>query len=306
VSSSTSIEVMTPGQVAAQLRPGMTIGIGGFGSRRKPMALVRAIAASEVTDLTLVSYGGPDVGLLIAAGKVRRLVTGFVTLDSIALEPHFRAARQTGAIALTELDEGMLHWGLLAAAHRLPFLPMRAGLGSDVMRVNPQIRTVRSPYADGEEFAAVPALPLDIALVHMNRADYRGNGQYLGPDPYFDDLFCQAAGRAFMSCERIVPTSELTSGGPAQSLLINRSMVHGVTETPNGAHFTSCVPDYGRDEEFQALYAGAAASPEKWQEFRETYLTGDEAKYQEAVAAFREAGTETLGVTGGQATGGDS
>jgi glutaconate CoA-transferase, subunit A len=286
---------MTADQVAGELRSGMTLGIGGWGSRRKPMALVRAIAASEVTDLTLVSYGGPDVGLLIAAGKVRRLVTGFVTLDSIPLEPHFRVARQTGAIALTELDEGMLHWGLLAAAHRLPFLPMRAGLGSDVMRVNPQIRTIRSPYADGEEFAAVPAVRLDVALVHMNRADRRGNGQYLGPDPYFDDLFCQAADRAYMSCERIVPTAELLSGGPVQSLLINRSMVHGIAETPRGAHFTSCVPDYGRDEEFQALYAGAAASPEKWQEFRETYLTGDEAEYQQAVAAFREATADAPG-----------
>jgi glutaconate CoA-transferase, subunit A len=231
---------------------------------------------------------------------VRRLVTGFVTLDSIALEPHFRIARQTGAITLTELDEGMLHWGLLAAAHRLPFLPMRAGLGSDVMRVNPQIRTVRSPYADGEEFAAVPALRLDVALVHMNRADRRGNGQYLGPDPYFDDLFCQAADRAFMSCERIVTTDELLSGGPVQSLLINRSMVHGVAETPNGAHFTSCVPDYGRDEEFQALYADAAASPEKWQEFHETYLAGDEAHYQAAVAAFRAANADAVGVSGAQ------
>ncbi len=299
-----TIAVMTADQVAGELRSGMTIGIGGWGSRRKPMALVRAIAASSIADLTVVSYGGPDVGLLIAAGKVRRLVTGFVTLDSIPLEPHFRIARQTGAISLTELDEGMLHWGLLAAANRLPFLPMRAGLGSDVMRVNPQIRTIRSPYADGEEFAAVPALRLDVALVHMNRADHRGNGQYLGPDPYFDDLFCQAADRAFMSCERIVPTAELLSGGPMQSLLINRSMVHGIAETPNGAHFTSCVPDYGRDEEFQALYAGAAASPEGWQDFRETYLTGNEDRYQRAVSAFREdkaEAAEAAGVTGGWA-----
>ena len=295
-----TIAVLTPDEVAGQLRSGMTIGVGGWGSRRKPMAFMRAIAGSDVTDLTLVSYGGPDVGLLIAAGKVRRLVTGFVTLDSIALEPHFRIARQTGAITLTELDEGMLHWGLLAAAHRLPFLPMRAGLGSDVMRVNPQIRTVRSPYADGEEFAAVPALRLDVALVHMNRADRRGNGQYLGPDPYFDDLFCQAADRAFMSCERIVTTDELLSGGPVQSLLINRSMVHGVAETPNGAHFTSCVPDYGRDEEFQALYASAAASPEKWEEFHETYLAGDEAHYQAAVAAFLAAKADAVSVSGGQ------
>ncbi len=278
--------MMTPAGVVAELRSGMMIGIGGWGSRRKPMALVRALAASDLTDLTIVSYGGPDVGLLVAAGKVRRVVTGFVSLDSIPLEPHFRLARQRGELALTELDEGMLHWGLLAAAHRLPFLPMRAGLGSDVLRVNPELRTVRSPYADGEDFVAVPARPLDAALIHMNRADARGNGQYLGPDPYFDDLFCLAAARAYMSCERVVATADLLAGGPPQSLLINRAMVTGVVETPNGAHFTSCVPDYGRDEAFQALYARSAASREAWAGFAAEFLAGEESDYQAAVARF--------------------
>ena len=271
--------VLTPDEIVAELRDGMTIGIGGWGSRRKPMALVRAILRSSLRDLTIVSYAGPDVGLLVASGQARRIITGFASLDSIALEPHFRNGRQNGTVALTELDEGMLHWGLLAAAHRLPFLPIRAGLGSDVMRVNPELRTINSPYEDGEELVAMPALRLDAALVHMNRADAAGNGQYLGPDPYFDDLFCLAAERAYVSCERVV--SSLT--GPPQSLLLNRAMVHGVAETPNGAHFTSCVPDYGRDEEFQRKYAAAAADPDAWHRFRAEYLDGDEAAYQKAV-----------------------
>jgi glutaconate CoA-transferase subunit A len=277
--------VLTPDEVVAELRDGMTIGIGGWGSRRKPMALVRAILRSDLRDLTVVSYAGPDVGLLVASGQARRIVTGFASLDSIALEPHFRNGRQRGTVELTELDEGMLHWGLLAAAHRLPFLPIRAGLGSDVLRVNPGLRTIRSPYddaahPDGEELVAMPALRLDAALVHLNRADAAGNGQYLGPDPYFDDLFCLAAERAYLSCERLVPAFT----GPPQSLLLNRAMVHGVSETPNGAHFTSCVPDYGRDEEFQRRYATAAADPGSWSRFQAEYLTGDEAAYQKAVA----------------------
>src|SRR5690349_24835352 len=102
---------MTEEQVVAELSSGMTIGIGGWGSRRKPMSLVRAILRSDLTDLTIVTYGGPDVGLLLSAGKVRRLVYGFVSLDSIPLEPHFRAARQAGAVEVTEYDEGMLQWG---------------------------------------------------------------------------------------------------------------------------------------------------------------------------------------------------
>jgi len=266
----------------------MTIGIGGWGSRRKPMSLVRALLRSPLTDLTIVSYGGPDVGLLCAAGKVKRLVYGFVSLDSIALEPHFRLARQNGTIPeVVEYDEGMLQWGLYAAALRLPFLPTRAGLGSDVVKNSPFLRTVTSPYADGEELLAVPALNLDAAFVHLNRSDERGNAQFLGPDLYFDDLFLNAAapGRRFMSVEKVVPTSELLENGTFHTMKINRSMVDGVIEAPNGAHFTNCQPDYERDEAFQKEYANAAKDPESWSAFVDTYLSGSEADYQKAVAA---------------------
>jgi len=274
----------TEEEVVAELRDGMTVGIGGWASRRKPMSLVRAILRSPLRDLTLVSYGGPDVGLLCAAGKVRKVVFGFVSLDTIPLEPHFRVARQSGAVEAMELDEGMLQWGLYAAALRLPFLPTRAGIGSDVMAVNPHLRTVRSPYSDGEDLVAMPALALDAALVHVNRADARGNGQVLGPDPYFDDLFCMAARRRFVSCERVVATEDLLREGPVQTLVLNRSMVDGVVEAPGGAHFTSCEPDYGRDEAFQAEYAKAAADAEAWSSFRIRYLDVDEAGYRRAVA----------------------
>ncbi|WP_019067681.1 CoA transferase subunit A [Streptomyces hokutonensis] len=273
----------TADEVVSRLTSGMTLGIGGWGSRRKPMSLVRALLRSGIGDLTLVSYGGPDVGMLVAAGRVRRLVAPFVTLDSVPLEPHYRAARERGEFELTEVDEAMFMWGLRAAANRLPFLPVRAGIGSDVMRVNPGLRTVTSPYEDGETFVAMPALRLDAALVHVNRADRLGNGQYLGPDPYFDDLFCEAADAAYVSCERIVDTAELTKEAPPQSLLVKRLHVTGVVEAPGGAHFTSCAPDHGRDEEFQRLYA---TTP--WAEFSERFLAGDEADYRSAVRNWQE------------------
>ena len=66
----------------ATLESGMTLGIGGWGSRRKPMSLVRALLRTDIKDLTVVSYGGPDVGLLCAAGRVKKLIYGFVSLDS--------------------------------------------------------------------------------------------------------------------------------------------------------------------------------------------------------------------------------
>lgn len=283
-------KVVTADEAVASIEPGMTIGIGGWGSRRKPMALVRALLRRGADNLTVVSYGGPDVGLLCAAGLVRRLVYGFVSLDSIPLEPHFRAARQAGSIPEpVEYDEGMLQWALYAGSLRLPFLPTRAGLASGVMDVNADLRTVRSPYDDAEELLAVPAIRLDAALVHLNRADARGNAQYLGPDLYFDDLFLNACepGRRFVSCERIVPTAELRDGASFHTMVVNRSMVDGVIEAPGGAHFTSCEPDYPRDEAFQRAYVDAAGDPEAWVAFRARFLEGSEAEYHEAVAAWR-------------------
>ncbi len=274
----------TEAEIVTELKDGMTIGFGGWGARRKPMSVVRAILRSPVKDLTVVSWGGPDVGLLCAAGKVKKLVYAFVSLDSIALEPHFRLARQGGKVEAMELDEGMFYWGLYAAGLRLPFMPNRAGIGSDVMRVNPSLKTVRSPYEDGEELVAVPALHLDVAVVHMNRADERGNGQFLGPDPYFDELFLMAAKRRFMTCERIVRTEDFAQEGSFHTLKINRMLVDGVVEAPHGAHFTSCTPDYPRDEAFLAAYAASARSPQAWSEFRHQYLDVEESEYQRLVA----------------------
>jgi len=137
-------------EIVGELSSGMTLGIGGWGSRRKPMAVIRAICRSDLENLTVVSYGGPDVGLLCAAGKVAKVICGFVTLDSIPLDPHWRKARQSGAVDVVEFDEGMFYLGLQAASWRLPFLPTRAGLGSDVLTHNRDtqglIGSLRRPF----------------------------------------------------------------------------------------------------------------------------------------------------------------
>jgi hypothetical protein len=95
-----------------------------------------------------------------------------------------------------------------------------------------------------------------------------------------DDLFLGAAEKRFLSTERVVATEDLAKEGPPQSLLISRLLVDGVIEAPNGAHFTSCDPDYPRDEAFQKQYAASAKTPEAWAGFRETWLELSEADYQ--------------------------
>ncbi|MEU4600520.1 CoA-transferase [Nocardia sp. NPDC023988] len=284
---------MTLDEVVGELRSGMTIGLGGWGSRRKPMALVRALLRSDVTDLTVVTYGGPDLGLLCSAGKVRKAYYGFVSLDSAPFyDPWFAKARTEGAITVREMDEGMVKCGLQAAAARMPFLPIRAGLGSAVPDFwEGELKTVVSPYphADGrtETLIAMPALNLDAAFVHLDLGDKHGNAAYTGVDPYFDDLYCLAAERRYVSVDRLVDTDELVKAVPSQALILNRMMVDGVVDSPGGAHFTFSG-SYGRDEEFQKHYVAAAQSPESWAEFKARYLDVNEDEYQSAVKAFAE------------------
>jgi glutaconate CoA-transferase subunit A len=252
------------------------------------MSLVRAILRSDLRDLTVVSCGGPDVGMLCAAGRVSRLVSAFVSLDVIALEPYFRAARESGRIEVRELDEGMLLLGLQAAAWRVPFLPTRAGLGSDLFRLDPELRTVASPYPgpDGvvEELVAVQAIELDAAVVHLNRADRAGNGQILDVDPYFDLQFLGAARQRFLTCEELVPTGELTRGGDFRSLAVSRHLVDGVALAPGGSHPTSCLPDRPVDVRFMTEYANSAGETDGWQEFASRWLAGGERAYQDVLA----------------------
>lgn len=266
-------------EVVGKLRDGMTIGFGGWGPRRKPMALVREILRSNLKDLTVVAYGGPEVGMLCAAGKVKRLIYGFVSLDFIPIEPFFRKAREAGAFEATELDEGLLLLGLQAAGGKLPFLPSRVGLGSDVLAINPHLKTVKSPYDDGETLLAMPAIKLDVALIHVTRADRLGNTQTDGPDPFFDSLFARAADACYVTSEEVVDRIDLAYSDKAKTNLFERHLVKGVVEAPLGAHPTTAHDLYGWDAEHLKEYAALATQDGGWKTYFDKYVAGPEAAY---------------------------
>lgn len=282
---------MTMEDVVGQLSDGMTIGIGGWGPRRKPMALVRAIMRSDLKDLTVVAYGGADVGMLCAAGKVRKLVFAFVSLDAIPLEPWFRKAREGGQIEVLELDEGMFQWGLKAAAFGLPFLPTRVGLGTDLAALG-GLKTVQSPYDDAETLVAMPALRLDAALIHANRSDWRGNVHLFGPDCYYDEWFAKAATKTYVSVEELVDRMEDHYPDQAHQNVFERCFVSGVIDAPCGAHPSSMPPAYGWDMKAFKAYADAAREPGDWAAVADRFVGASEAAYldniggKEAVAAL--------------------
>ena len=273
---------MTPAEMIGELSDGMTIGIGGWGPRRKPMALVREIIRSDLKDLTVVAYGGADIGMLCAAGKVKKLVFAFVSLDAIPLEPWFRKAREAGQIEVLELDEGMFQWGLKAAAFGLPFLPTRVGLGTDLAELG-GLKTVQSTYDDGETLIAMPALKLDAALLHVNRCDHRGNVQLLGPDAYYDEWFAKAAEKTFVSCEELVDKMEDHYHDDAEANIFERCFVTGVTEIAGGAHPSSMPPLHGPDMKALKAYAGAAKDPGDWSAVADQFVGTDEAAYLDSV-----------------------
>jgi glutaconate CoA-transferase subunit A len=276
---------MTAGDVVAGLEDGMTVGIGGWGPRRKPMALVREILRSDLKDLTVVAYGGADVGMLCAAGRVKKVVFAFVSLDFIPLEPYFRIARQTGAIEVMEIDEGMMLLGLRAAAWGLPFIPTEVGLGTDIVTKNPDIKVIDSPY-DDKEWVAMPALTLDAALIHADRADARGVCQIAGPDHYMDDWFARAAAKTYVSCDELVGTDYFHD--PAQARLVHweRSQTTGVVPIAGGAHPTSCNPLYGFDVAHFKAYAASAKEEGGIRGYFERFLGASEEEYQQSVGGL--------------------
>ncbi len=276
---------MTATDVVGQLENGMTLGIGGWGPRRKPMALVREILRSDLKDLTLVAYGGADVGMLCAAGKVKKLVFAFVSLDFIPLEPFFRQARQAGSIEVSELDEGMMLLGLRAAAWGLPFIPTGVGLGTDIVKVNADLKLVDSPY-DDKEWVAVPALKLDASLIHVDRADARGVCQIAGPDHYMDDMFARAADKTYVSCDELVDSAFFNDPAQARQVHWERAATAGVVHLPGGAHPSSCNPLYGFDVAHFKEYAGFARDAAGFAGYLDKYLGASESDYQTAVGGL--------------------
>jgi len=271
-------------EAIAHIKSGMTVGIGGWGPRRKPMALVRELLRSDVKDLTVVAYGGADVGLLCAAGKVRKVVFAFVSLDFMPLEPAFRLARQNGAIEVMEIDEGMMLLGLRAAAWGCPYIPTRVGLGTDVIRNNPDIKVIDSPY-DDREWVAMPALNLDVSLIHATRADQRGVCEIASPDHYMDDLFARAAKHTIVSVDEIVDSKHFSDRDVARRVYWERCETQAVVHVPGGAHPSSSDPLYGFDVGHFKRY-GECIAEGGYDAYADQYLGEDEASYQSAVGGL--------------------
>lgn len=273
-------KVLTAEEMVDQIPNGSSITIGGASLSRKPMALVRALARSGRKDLTLiVNVGGPEVDLLLGLGVVSKVIYAFVGFEVMGLAPNFRRARQAQKVAFEEWTEYTVMAGLDATIKRVPFLPTRSGLATDVLNVNHAFRTITDPFT-GQHLVAVPALRPDFALIHVNYADGRGNGVILG-DGHIDVLCAKAAKTTFMSCERLVEADELQRFG--RDVQILRIHTQGVAEMPWGAHPTGCSPEYRADLKHLEEYMAAANDPGKWAQYQDSMVFVEHGQYLDRI-----------------------
>jgi glutaconate CoA-transferase, subunit A len=269
-------------EALADVGDGATIGIGGAVTAAHPMALVRELARRRVRGLTVVApVAGLDAELLIAAGCVEKLVSCYVGYEVLAgVGPVFRRAAQAGEIVVEDVDEGHCVAGLRAAAQRLPFLPWRGGVGTDLPRLNEGIAQFTDPVA-GEELLAIPAMPLDFALIYAEAADEFGNAQVEGTGN-MDLALGSAAETVILQVERIVP-NEVIRRAPERTWYWQDTRV---VRAPFGTHPYSCA-SMTADAEHLREFLAAAGEDGGLDAYLDRYAGGDHDSYLEAVGIRR-------------------
>lgn len=188
---------------------GAIIGLGGTLTAGRPMALLRQLLRQRPKDLTLVSpVASIDVDLAVATGCVRRVITSYVGAEAAAgVGPIFRAAVERGEVEVVDRDEAHCILGLRAAAQGLPFLPWLGGVGTDLPKTQPELVEFADPIT-GRTLLAIPAISLDVALIHAEVADAFGNVQFAGTG-HTDMQLASAAKRIVVECDHLVGNDEI-------------------------------------------------------------------------------------------------
>lgn len=252
------------------LRDGQRIALGGMTLYRRPVAAALAIAAAGRRNLEVVTLtGGIETDLLIGAGCVGHLRSCYTGLEVVGFAPHFTRGVQQGSLAMTEETEYTLSYAIQAATMRVPFLPMRSDLArTDLLSVRPDLRTFACPLT-GVPLIAVPALPIDVAILHATAADRYGNCNLRGQlalDPHLPT----AAAATIVTAERIVDTETLRAmpGG----INLSGLFVTYVVDAPGGSLPTSCVPDHRLNVAAVLDYADAAADDASWKRWLDSAI----------------------------------
>ncbi len=260
------------------VKPGCYVGVELYGSVRCPMSLVREIVRQGIGDLQLAGQGVLENDLLIAAGLVKKLDITYHGYEVFGISPVLRRACESGDVETVEWSNAALAWRFKAAAMGVPFLPVRSMLGTDTFRYS-AAKEILDPFT-GQKLCALPALTLDVGLIHVHRCDEYGNAQIDGISGFAAEM-ARASKRLIISTEEIVPT-EVIQREPERTI-IPYYIVDAVVLAPGGALPGEMPYVYWRDEEHMRLYFEMAKDADGVKRYIQEWVLGtkDQAEFME-------------------------
>ncbi|HTF11018.1 MAG TPA: CoA-transferase [Asanoa sp.] len=233
--------------VAELVHDGDAVALEGF-THLIPVAAGQEIIRQGRRDLTLIRMT-PDIvyDQLIGAGCAARLVFSWGGNPGVGSLHRFRDAVEQGWPRPIEIEEHS-HAGManryVAGASGLPFAVLRGYVGTDIARHTATVATVTCPFT-GEVLTAVAALNPDVAVIHAQRADRRGNVQMWGITGVQKEAVL-AASRSLVTVEEIVDDLDPRP----DAVVLPAWVVTAVAEVPRGAHPSYAQGYYDRDNDY--------------------------------------------------------
>src|SRR4030042_788419 len=255
---------------------GCYIGTELYGSVRCPMSVARELIRQGKKDLRVCGQGVFELDLWMAAGLVKKLDITYIGLEVYGTSNALRRAVESGQIVTcVEWSNASISWRVKATAMGVPFLPARSMLGTDMVKYS-AAKVVEDPFT-GLKVCLLPALILDVEIIHVHQADCYGNARIEGITGFGAEM-ARACKRLIISTEEIVSTDEIRKY--PDRTIIPYYLVDAVVHAPFGSHPGEMAYMYGRDE--PALREWIEAS--KTAEGAQAYLN----KYIHAVKNHRE------------------
>jgi glutaconate CoA-transferase, subunit A len=247
--------------------PGAYIGTELYGTVRCPMSLVNEIVRQGITGLRVAGQGVFELDMLLGAGLVKALDLTYIGLEVYGVSNALRREVESGRVEhCVEWSNASIAWRFKAAAMGVPFIPVRSNLGTDTFKYS-AAKVIECPFT-GMPICLLPALILDVGLIHVHRADIYGNAQVDGISGFAAEM-ARASKKLIISTEEIVPTEEFRCH--PDRTIIPYYLVDAVVEAPFGSHPGEMCYEYVRDEaqikewvEASADAAGAQAYLEKY------------------------------------------
>jgi len=241
-----------------------------YGTVRCPMSLVYEIVRQGKKDLRIAGQGVLELDMLLGASLVKELDITYIGLEVYGVSNALRREVESGrVIKCVEWSNASLAWRFKATAMGVPFVPVRSMLGTDTLKYS-SAKVVECPFT-GDPICLVPALILDVGLIHVHRADKYGNAQIDGISGFAAEL-ARSSKRLILSAEEIVD-SEVFRRQPDRTI-IPYYLVDAVVYAPFASHPGEMCYVHVRDETQIKEWVEASTKPETTQAYLEKYIYG--------------------------------